>query len=158
MGGIIYGCSGLTSLDVSNFNTANVTNMSGMFAGCSGLTSLDLSNFNTANVKYMSGMFFDCPSLTTIYCNESWSCEDSGYMFYNCTSLKGAIAYDSEKTDATYANPENGYFSVIFSPYAALNEEGNTLTFYYDKDKNSRNGMSVGPFQNSNECSWYDYV
>jgi surface protein len=46
-------CSSLTSLDLSNFNTSNVNNMSGMFSQCSSLTSLDLSNFNTSNVKDM---------------------------------------------------------------------------------------------------------
>ena len=42
---MFYGCSGLTSLDLSGFNTSNVTNTSYMFYGCSGLTSLDLSGF-----------------------------------------------------------------------------------------------------------------
>ena len=31
--------SGLKSIDLSNFNTSNVTNMNGMFWGCSSLTS-----------------------------------------------------------------------------------------------------------------------
>ena len=52
---MFYGCSGLTSLDVSGFNTDNVTDMGWMFAGCSGLTSLDVSGFNTSNVTNMSG-------------------------------------------------------------------------------------------------------
>ena len=50
-------CSSLTSLNLSNFNTNNVTNMSGMFYNCSSLTSLNLSNFNTNNVTNMSYMF-----------------------------------------------------------------------------------------------------
>ena len=37
----------LNSLNISNFNTNNVTNMVGMFQLCSSLTSLHLSNFNT---------------------------------------------------------------------------------------------------------------
>ena len=54
---MFYGCSSLTSLDLSNFNTSNVMNMNGMFNGCSGLTSLDLSNFDTSNVLFMNYMF-----------------------------------------------------------------------------------------------------
>ena len=50
-------CSSLTSLNLSNFNTNNVKNMSAMFIGCSSLTSLNLSNFNTNNVKNMRGIF-----------------------------------------------------------------------------------------------------
>ena len=49
-------CSSLTSIDLSNFNTNNVTNMSCMFSGCSSLTSINLCNFNTNNVTNMSYM------------------------------------------------------------------------------------------------------
>ena len=38
-------CNSLTSLDLSNFNTQNVTNMKYMFYDCYLLTSLDLFNF-----------------------------------------------------------------------------------------------------------------
>ena len=37
-------CSNLTSLDVSNFDTSNVTSMSYMFDSCSKLISLDMRN------------------------------------------------------------------------------------------------------------------
>ena len=54
---MFYGCSSLTSLDLSSFDTRNVTEMSEMFCGCSSLTSLDVSSFDTRNVKNMGGMF-----------------------------------------------------------------------------------------------------
>ena len=50
-------CYSLTSLNLSNFNTNNVTNMSHMFSNCSSLTSLNLSNFNTNNVINMESLF-----------------------------------------------------------------------------------------------------
>ena len=37
--------------------------MSHMFDGCNSLTNINLSNFNTQNVTNMSFMFFDCYSL-----------------------------------------------------------------------------------------------
>ena len=37
--------------------------MSFMFSGCNSLTNLNLSNFNTQNVTDMSGMFSGCNSL-----------------------------------------------------------------------------------------------
>ena len=37
-----------------------------MFYGCSSLISLNLSNFNTNNVKEMSAIFFYCSSLTSL--------------------------------------------------------------------------------------------
>ena len=60
------GCSSLTSLDVSKFDTSNVTNMSDMFNSCDNLTSLDVSNFDTSNVINMYGMFAFCSSLTSL--------------------------------------------------------------------------------------------
>ena len=54
---IFYGCSSLTSLDLSNFNTENVTNMRYMFYGCSSLKLLNLSNVNAQNVIDIGYMF-----------------------------------------------------------------------------------------------------
>ena len=56
MSGMFKYCS-ITSIDVSRFNTTKVTDMSSMFEGCDDLTSLDLSSFDTSNVKDMSEMF-----------------------------------------------------------------------------------------------------
>ncbi|ELX6564503.1 BspA family leucine-rich repeat surface protein [Listeria monocytogenes] len=52
----LFSYSRVTSLDLSNLDTSNVTNMSNMFAG-STATSLDVSNFDTSNVTDMSNMF-----------------------------------------------------------------------------------------------------
>ncbi len=46
-------CSKLTTLDVSKFNTSNVTSMLEMFYSCRALTTLNLSNFNTSSVTNM---------------------------------------------------------------------------------------------------------
>ena len=117
MSGMFRGCSSLTSLNLSNFKTENVKDMNNMFYGCKSLTSLDLSNFKTKNVKDMSSMFYECNSLQTIYCNNTWTSSLSygmfyAYrMFYGCTNLKGAVAYDESKTEVSMANPETGYFT-----------------------------------------------
>ena len=51
-------CDSLASIEFGgNFDTSNVTNMRRMFCGCTNLTSLDLSNFNTSAVTDMSEMF-----------------------------------------------------------------------------------------------------
>ena len=123
------GCSALTSLDLTNFNTANVKFMDYMFKGCSALTSLDLTNFNTANVTYMNNMFEGCSALTTIYASDKfdtdnvWSGSD---MFTGCKSLKD---YSDSKTDHTNAYcGTDGYFTPVFD-YAELNKGTRTLTF-----------------------------
>ena len=112
MGSMFDGCWELTSLDLKNLNTQNVTDMRRMFIGCSGLIFLNLSHFNTQKVTNMDWMFYGCSALTTINSNTAWQCPESYRMFDNCTKLKGAVAYDKYKTDATMANPETGYFTV----------------------------------------------
>ena len=112
MSSMFYDCAALTSIDLKNFNTKNVTDMGHMFFGCAALKSIDLKNFNTKNVTDMSSMFFGCEALTTINSNTTWQCPESEDMFAGCTQLKGAVAYDESKTDATMANPETGYFTA----------------------------------------------
>ena len=127
------GCSALSSLDLSNFNTAIVSDMSLMFGSCSTLSSLDLSNFYTKEVRNMSYMFSRCSALTTIYASDKFvtSKVQSGIsMFSACKNLKGTILnYKDSKTDHTYANcGTNGYFTPVFE-YAEFNEGTGTLTF-----------------------------
>ena len=83
-------CSSLKSLDISKFNTSNVTSMKGMFYGCSTLTSLDLSSFNTSNVTNMGYMFYNCSSLTTTINIMSTGVTDYGYMFNLAATASGA--------------------------------------------------------------------
>ena len=66
MSNMFLGMSNLTTLDLSNFNTSQVTNMSSMFGFMSNLTSLNLSNFDTSQVTNMAGMFFNILLLTTL--------------------------------------------------------------------------------------------
>ena len=106
-------CQKLTSLDVTHFNTAKVTNMYRMFNAC-GLTSLDLSNFNTAKVENMELMFSGCSNLKTIYASDKFktaAVTKSKNMFLGCSSLSGDIDWKSVKvSDKTYAKIDGGYF------------------------------------------------
>ena len=154
MNGMFWNCAALKTLNLSKFNTKRVTNMSSMFSGCSALTNLDLKNFNTEEVKVMSWMFAGCSALTTIYCPNTWQCNKSEDMFYNCTKLKGAVAYDDSKTDATMANPTNGYFTKdkpgvdIPEAYVHMSQDKTTLTFFYDKQRYNRQGQTWGINEN----------
>ena len=63
---MFYNCSGLTNLDLTPLDTSGVTNMALMFDGCKGLTSLDLSSLDTSKVTNMNSMFSDCKGLTSL--------------------------------------------------------------------------------------------
>ena len=53
----------LKKLNLNNFDTKNVTNMSGMFSKCKSLENLNLNNFDVKNVTDMRGMFNFCSGL-----------------------------------------------------------------------------------------------
>ena len=53
---MFYHCSHLDALNLSNFNTSKVANMSNMFNKCFDLIKLDISNFiikDNTRIKYM---------------------------------------------------------------------------------------------------------
>ena len=137
---MFYNCSSLTSLDLSNFNTSKITDMTYMFNRCKSLTSINLSSFDTSNVSSlydtfagltslkvldlssfdtskvtnMGRMFLNSNNLVTIYVSDLWNISNvtaASRMFEGCTSLKGAVPYDSSKTDVSMANYTNGYLT-----------------------------------------------
>ena len=112
---MFFSCSSLTSLDVTHFNTANVTNMSRMFEYCSSLTSLDVTHFNTAKVTYMGRMFDDCSSLSSLDVTHfnTANVTDMRYMFSSCSSLTSL--------DVTHFNTANvTNMSYMFSSCSSL--------------------------------------
>ena len=104
-------CSNLSSLDLSSFETSNVTNMSSLFWGCSKLTNLDLSNFDTANVIDMSCMFGNCTNLTNLNVTgfNTDKVQTMAYMFYNCSNL---IDLDISSFTAGYLRNTDYMFSA----------------------------------------------
>ena len=130
---MFHGCTKLESLDLSKFNTAEVTNMGCMFYNCSALTSLNLSNFNTEKVTNMSAMFENCSALTTIYVSDKFVTDkvtNSDFMFNKCNKLIGAIEYDENKIDKSYANYKTGYFTKLVGKNGndKIGATGETLT------------------------------
>ena len=116
MNEMFYGCSSLTTLDLSSFGkspyvmemdymffnctqlaTLNLSNfhptcfsMSYMFYGCNNLTSLDLSSFDTSLVTNMKEMFIYCQSLTELNLSNFITSKvtDMNAMFFGCLKLK----------------------------------------------------------------------
>ena len=90
MSHMFEGCSSLISLDLSNFDTSQVRGMSHMFFGCSSLISLDLSNFNSSQVRDMFHMFYGCSSLISLDLSnfDTSQVRFMGYIFYSCANLE----------------------------------------------------------------------
>ena len=114
-------CSSLTSLDVSNFDTSQVTDMSAMFLECSGLTSLDVSKFDTSKVINMSIMFYTCNSLSKIYVSEYNETTDKGWTTKNVTDSRDMF-YAATKLVGGNGTVYN--FSNRDATYARIDKEG----------------------------------
>ena len=132
------GCRSLKSIELSNFDTSNVTMPNAMFYGCSSLSVLDLTSFNTASFTDMAYMFYGCSSLTTIYVGDDWNVANvrtTDYMFNGCTSLVGGAGttFDATHTDKAYAHvdggPSNPGYLTGAEPYVVFDD--GVLLFCY---------------------------
>ena len=117
----------LLEIDVSNFDTSKVTDMSRMFYDLRNITSLDLSNFDTSKVTTMYSMFYldEIPKdkLATIYVNNDFNTTnltDTSLMFSNRKKLRGgngSYLTDPLSADKTWlriddpAHGRPGYFT-----------------------------------------------
>ena len=102
MGGMFYGMSNLTTLNVSHFDTSKVTDMSLMFHGMRDLSALNLSSFNTSQVTDMHNMFFSMTNLTSLNLSSFNTSEvtNMGFMFYGIPNLTSLDLshFDTSKT------------------------------------------------------------
>ena len=89
MSHMFHSMSNLTALNLSNFDTSQVTDMNNMFDGMSILTSLNLSNFDTSKVTNMQGMFWAMHNLTTLNLSSfnTSKVTDMSFMFTGMSSL-----------------------------------------------------------------------
>ena len=81
----------IPEIDLSNFNTSNVTAMTSMFSNNTNLISVNVSNFNTSNVTTMNSMFSYCNNnnFNTLDLSSFYTPKltDVSYMFYQARKL-----------------------------------------------------------------------
>ena len=145
MNSMFYGCSALTSLDLTKFNTARVTDMNCMFYGCYALKSLDLTNFNTENVTDMNCMFFYCNALKSLDLTKfnTANVTDMESMFQLCKAL--------ESLDLTNFNTANVTgMRLMFYGCSAL-----TTIYASDNFKTEKVGISDNMFWECNNLKGF---
>ena len=145
------GCSSLTSLDLSYFNTPEVTDIVGMFYGCTSLLSLDLSNFNTLLVSDMRNMFSGCSFLTSLdLSNFNTSLVSSmDNILYGCSSLKSLDISNliiSQKNLNTMLSQMNSNLIICINEIKAKEITTKNFTIECNKSKSVFNS----------ECVWND--
>ena len=88
--GMFCSCSEITEVDLINFDTSLVTDMSYMFEYCSSLKYLNVKNLDTTKVKLFEYMFHGCTSLTSLNLQNftNPSATSLKKMFYGCNNLE----------------------------------------------------------------------
>ena len=92
MEGLFQNCITLEYIDLSNFDTSNVTNMAFMFNHCNRLKEIKgLDKFITSKATTMEGMFQSCFKLEFIDVSsfDTSNVEIMNFMFVDCFKLKG---------------------------------------------------------------------
>ena len=86
---LFYGCSNITEVDLSYFDSSSLLYIGGLFKYCSSLTYVNFTNFNTDQVQIMRYMFSGCDSLKSLDLSNfnTESVTDMKYMFHNCNNL-----------------------------------------------------------------------
>ena len=68
---MFYNCINLINLDLSNFNTEKVENISKLFYGCINMQHLNILNFDMNNINNSFQMLYNCHNLKTIKINKN---------------------------------------------------------------------------------------
>ena len=59
-------CSNITKIDLTNFDSSEVSKIISIFVNCTSLIEINLSNFNTSKLNSMRYMFTNCSKLEYI--------------------------------------------------------------------------------------------
>ena len=106
-----------------------------MFAYCSALKSLDLSNFNTSKVVNMTSMFYNCKKLSNIPKLNASNVTDINNFASNCTSLTDFGGLENlGQAYSTTSSANYGNYKLDLSTCTVLTEQSliNVLTNLYD--------------------------
>ena len=111
---MFYGMSNLTTLNLSNFNTSKVMDMSYMFAYMLNLTALDLSNFDTSQVTNMNSMFAHMSNLMALNLS-SFNTSKVTNMDYMFEQMLNITTLNLSNFDTANVTSMKGMFSYVSS-------------------------------------------
>ena len=101
--GIFDGCYSLLTVDLSSLITEYSSSFAYMFRDCISLRELDLSSFNTSNATTMEGMFSGCSSLIDLNISsfDTRKVESFYCMFGGCSRLNQLDVSSFDTSSAT---------------------------------------------------------
>ena len=149
----------ILELDLSNFDTSKVTNMTRMFSGTSSLTTLDLSNFDTSKVTNMSRMFEDASSLIILNLSSFNTSQvtDMQGMFYGMSSL---TTLDLSNLDTSKVTDMHAMFSGMSSltslDLSNFDTSNVTMMYFMFSGTSSLTTLDLSNFNTSKVTSMHD--
>ena len=131
------GCSKISSLNLSKFDTSNVKNMSGMFKGMTNLQQIDINSFNTSNVEYMNEMFEKCSSISSLDLSNfnTKKVINMDKMFSSCSNLE---ALNLTSFNLTNCNSTESMFNGTKEVLKSSIEEFMENNGFSNNDKESK--------------------
>lgn len=112
MSGMFYDVKNLTNLDLTHLNTSNVTDMHYMFTNMSSLTSLNLSHMNTSKVTNMTGMFWGVKNLPTL--------DLSKFDTRNVTDMSQMFLYAEKITNLDLSSLDTSKVTKMFDMFNCM--------------------------------------
>ena len=131
-----------------NFTTESVTTMQGMFEYCGKLTELDLTTFDTKNVTNMGYMFLDDTSLVTVYATDKFVVDqvvedgENSLPFRSNSSIVGGLGSTYQGRGKTYAHIDGG------SENPGYFTDKSKLNIIYYKNNNNATGTMENQLNN----------
>ena len=146
------GCSNILEIDLSNFDTSEVTFMNKMFSGCTKLIKLNLSKLNTSKVISMNSMFNNCERLTLLDLSsfDTSLVNNMNSMFYRCRALSTLDLSNFNTSKVTTMNVMfNGCISLRILNISNFNTSLVTNMFSMFNGCNSLISLDVSSFNTS---------
>ena len=116
----MFSGSFIETIDLSNRNAPELTNIASMFAGCSQLKSVNLNNFSTPKVTNMDNIFSNCENIKFL--------DISGFDFKSQTSegslfpTLGNLIYLNTK-NATFNGKKNNDLKILIDTIIEGNDK-----------------------------------
>ena len=150
---LFFRYSNVISLNLSNLDTSNVTNMQQMFQRCENLQTLDLSTFDTFNVTSMEAMFSLCGKLEQLNISNfnTTNVVNMEAMFQKCLSLKHLdLSNFDTRNVISMSAMFNGCSNLLYLDVSSFNTSKVENMHYMFAFCKSLNSLDVSSFNTSN--------
>ena len=161
MEGMFQYCAEIESLDLSNFDTSNVTNMAFLFNNCNNLKEIKgLDQFKTNKVTDIKSMFQSCYQLEYIDLSnfDTSNVENMEYIFDDCHKLKGIKGLT--KLNTSNVTTMEGMFQLCIGlKYVDLSNFDTSnvtnMSYMFNKCKKLKEIKGLDQFKTNNNTTLY---